>query len=1013
MSRKKRKKRERKQHRRDRKKAERVDVALAPAPYKGRVPLQQIDSCRWRVPKTGAMNVDGVVYADEALMPDLREDKCLEQVANVATLPGIVGHSLAMPDIHWGYGFPIGGVAAFDPDGGVVSPGGVGYDINCLHGDARVLHRYGYWRTIERIVRDEVRDPVVLKGKGALRTAPIAAGFGQKPRRPALELRTAAGRTVVATADHPFLREDGMTQTGALEVGDRLAVSPFTGVPFEAPSSRVIVSADDVRRAAERLGKTNAGNGISQALRKLAPLLPLTFDHEALPVLLKVAGYVLGDGAVYWEKATKKGRVVAYGKRQDLEAMAADLAPWFKASTVYSRTRSCRTQTTYGDHTFEATEHSVRLGSTAFVLLLAAMGLPVGRRTDQDWSLPPWLQFAPRWQQRLFLAGYFGAELSTPTPVPSQGTCFQCPLLCLNKREGFVESGETFLRQVAGLLDGFGVRTLKVSDRPEQRNPDGSLSTRLLLVLSSETESLLALWSAVGYEYNAERSRLGALAAGYLRAKAAAHAQREGARQRVLALRARHGWGAKRIKAAIGGPEAPVNLRFVERTIYGGANREVRTAERFPRFEEWRATATDGLPDGLVWETVESIRPAQAEFVYDLTVDDDEHNFVANGFVVHNCGVRLLAADAAVGDVKGRITPLTEALFRAIPAGVGSARKDLALGADGLEGVLAKGLGWALDEGLASEEDVERVEENGFIPSDPAQVSDRARKRGLNQVGTLGSGNHFAEIGYVDEVYDAESAEAFGLREGQITLMIHSGSRGLGHQVCTDFLQTMLRASTKYGIPLVDRQLCCAPIGSDEATRYLGAMAAAANFAFVNRQVMTHWARQVFKKELSAKLRTVYDVCHNIAKYEEHVVDGVARRLLVHRKGATRALPAGHALLPESYRPLGQPVIIPGDMGRYSYVLKGALGSDETFGSACHGAGRLLSRSEAKRRYGSENVTKQLADQGVIVRGASKATVVEEVPNAYKDVAEVVHVVHDAGIAAKVARIRPLGCVKG
>jgi tRNA-splicing ligase RtcB (3'-phosphate/5'-hydroxy nucleic acid ligase) len=396
--------------------------------------------------------------------------------------------------------------------------------------------------------------------------------------------------------------------------------------------------------------------------------------------------------------------------------------------------------------------------------------------------------------------------------------------------------------------------------------------------------------------------------------------------------------------------------------------------------------------------------------------DPDDGGVVSPGGVGYdiNCGIRFLSAGATLSELQPRLETLTRKLFEAIPSGVGSKRKDLALSDDDLDALMTQGVAWAVGQGLASEEDREHLEENGCIAgADPGQVSDRARARGRDQLGTLGSGNHFAEVGVVDEVFDPESAAAFGLSKGQVTLMIHSGSRGLGHQVCTDSLGDMLRASVEYDIPLVDRQLCCAPIGSTQATDYLGAMAAAANFAFCNRQLMTHWARAVFREVLGCELRTVYDVCHNIAKFEEHELDGVSKRLLVHRKGATRALPPGHPLVPDAYRSLGQPVIIPGDMGRYSFVLKGAARSSQTFGSACHGAGRLLSRSEAKRRYGRQDVLGDLRQQGVIVIGASTRTVVEEIPQAYKDVADVVSVVHEGGLAERVARIRPLGCVKG
>ena len=379
-----------------------------------------------------------------------------------------------------------------------------------------------------------------------------------------------------------------------------------------------------------------------------------------------------------------------------------------------------------------------------------------------------------------------------------------------------------------------------------------------------------------------------------------------------------------------------------------------------------------------------------------------------------NCGVRFLATDLELGAVRPKLAELTEQLFFAIPAGVGSRRKDLRVGEDDLDALMEQGLGWAVGQGLATPHDRDHVEERGRIEgADPREVSERAKQRGFPQLGTLGSGNHFAEVGVVEEVYDEAAAGAFGLHAGQITLMIHSGSRGLGHQVCTDSLSHMLFASAEHAIPLVDRQLCCAPIASREAKSYLAAMAAAANFAFVNRQVMAHYAREVFDRMFGATLTTVYDVCHNIAKLEEHPVDGERKRLLVHRKGATRALPRHHPLVPASYREVGQPVIIPGDMGRYSFVLAGAEGSRETFGSACHGAGRLLSRAEAKRRFGGTDLEKSLRDQGIYVRGASRATVVEEAPLAYKDVADVVDVVAESGLASKVARIRPLGVVKG
>jgi tRNA-splicing ligase RtcB len=334
--------------------------------------------------------------------------------------------------------------------------------------------------------------------------------------------------------------------------------------------------------------------------------------------------------------------------------------------------------------------------------------------------------------------------------------------------------------------------------------------------------------------------------------------------------------------------------------------------------------------------------------------------------------------------------------------------------------VLEKGAAWAVERGFGEASDLDHIEGQGLLPgADPDKVSERALERGRAQLGTLGSGNHFLEIQKVDEIHDQEAADILGLFPGQVTVSIHTGSRGFGYQVCDDYLKVMLKASRKYGIELPDRQLCCAPLQSDEAREYLAAMACAANFAFANRQMITAWVRETFAQVLHKGpadlcLGVVYDVCHNIAKMENHAIDGQQRRLCVHRKGATRAFPPGHADIPAIYRKIGQPVLIPGDMGRYSYVLTGTAGAyDETFGSTCHGAGRVMSRHAAKKAARGQDVFAALKQQGILVRAAGRATVAEEMPQAYKDVADVVHVVQQAGIGNIVARLKPMAVVKG
>jgi tRNA-splicing ligase RtcB len=363
---------------------------------------------------------------------------------------------------------------------------------------------------------------------------------------------------------------------------------------------------------------------------------------------------------------------------------------------------------------------------------------------------------------------------------------------------------------------------------------------------------------------------------------------------------------------------------------------------------------------------------------------------------------------------------LVEGLFRNIPSGVGSHRKDLRLSAPELQQVLRRGAAWAVAQGYGSARDLEHIEETGCLQgANPEMVSSRALERGRSQLGSLGSGNHFVEVDYVAEVYNEHVANALGLFPDQITVTIHTGSRGLGYQVCDDYIKVMQQATTRYGISIPDRQLCCAPLSAPEAREYIGAMYSAANFAFANRQLITHWVRETFEQVLQRpprdlRLEVIYDVCHNIGKFETHVVDDQPRRLCVHRKGATRALPPGHPQIPEIYRALGQPVLIPGDMGRYSYVLIGTQqGGEETFASSCHGAGRLLSRTQAKKSAHGRPIVRELEDRGIYVRSAGRATLMEEIPEAYKDVSEVVDVVDGAGISKKVVQLRPIGVIKG
>lgn len=385
-----------------------------------------------------------------------------------------------------------------------------------------------------------------------------------------------------------------------------------------------------------------------------------------------------------------------------------------------------------------------------------------------------------------------------------------------------------------------------------------------------------------------------------------------------------------------------------------------------------------------------------------------------------NCGVRLAVTSLEYEKVRDKIESLISRLFNNVPTGVGASGAIKKLSAKELKSVLTKGSVWALENNLGDSADIDFTEESGTLKNADADlVSQRAIERGIDQVGTLGSGNHFLEVDVVEEVFDEKAASVMGLFKGQVVLLIHTGSRGLGYQVCDDYLKILVKASSKYNFNLPDRQLACAPLNSQEGEDYFAAMQSAANFAWNNRQVIMHLAKKSLKETFKMTdselgFRLVYDVCHNIAKYENHMIDGKEKQVCVHRKGATRAFPPGSKMIPDKYRGIGQPVLIPGDMGRYSYVAVGTeKAMEETFGSSCHGAGRNLSRTKALKEAKGRNLVEELKQKGIIIQAKGYRTIAEEMPGAYKDVSQVVEVMHNEGITKKVAKLRPVGVIKG
>jgi len=981
---------------------------------KGKMPkLNRVTDYIWDIPidYMEKMRVPGRLFLSPTLLKGL-ESETLNQTANVATLPGIQKYSMAMPDAHPGYGFPIGGVAAFDSEDGVISPGGVGFDINCLSKDAEVLHEHGYTVPISEF--DARWDSERIK----------CMNFGTKPRNTGIDafmelptrekmycITTESGESIRASAEHPLYTPGGMVRIKDLQSHDqdrRIAIFPFKGVEYEAPESNVIVGEDDIRCLDIN------GKNMEQTVAELKKrnLLPLAADSDGLPYLLKIMGYLLGDGTMYF--TGNKGTIRFYGEPDDLEEIRLDIERLgFTPSHIYSRTRDHEIETYYGAVTFSREEHSFKTTSSSLAALLWCMGVPPGNRAAQEYLFPDWVFKLRLWQKRLLLSSFFGAELSSPATMTGHGCNFYVPVLSMNKRERIIRNGEEFLDQISAFLSDFGIDSSRIGSREEYTCKNGEISHRLRLQISGTADNLIKLWSMVGFEYNQKRRHLACAAVMYLRKKEQIINERERAAQDAKRMR-ESGEPLSRICSKL--VSAHVNKRFIERSLYEGRSSRSRAPASFQTFDAFLSESAIGT-SGMVWDSIRSIEEIEYDgFVYDFMVQNEHHNFVANSFVVSNCGVRVIRTNLTENDVRPKIRKLVDALFRSVPSGVG-AKSKLKVSDSELRSVFEDGAGWAVEQGYGVSGDLEHCEGNGRIelPGE-LKVSDKVMKRGRPQLGTLGSGNHFLEVQCVREIYDQDIADAFGLHKGDITIMIHCGSRGAGHQICTDHLRVLGKAARKYGIELVDRQLACAPVQSREGQEYFTAMCAGANYAWANRQVITHWVRETFHQFFGSDIEMdlVYDVAHNVAKLEEHTIDGRPKMVYVHRKGATRAFPAGHPDVPKAYRSVGQPVLIPGSMGTPSYILCGMERAMElTFGSACHGAGRVGSRKAAKRKYRGDQIEKELLAQGITVKATHPSVLAEEAPAVYKSSADVVDVVHQLGVACKVAQVVPIGVAKG
>ncbi|WP_326838277.1 RtcB family protein [Halocalculus aciditolerans] len=865
----------------------------------------------------------------------------------------------------------------------------MGFDISCLSGDSEVLLEFGRSRQIRAMDSALETDRAVVQTDDAETPSDVRL-FTETSNRTVHEVTTESGDTVEATLDHPFATPEGMVELGDLDVGDDVFQRQFVGLPDEEPAEFTVLDASDF---------SDEDPQLARALEE-RDLLPLKSTDEAFARLLKLVGFHTGDGSFGGDQTW------FYANPADLESIRDDIeALGFTPSRIYERERDHDV----GGNEFTTTEYSVRSTSNAFKQLLVRLGVPTGKKVQSGFTTPDYLDRLADWQVALYLSAFFGAEMSAPAQM--RGKTLYAPSVSHNRSVERAEAGEAFLRGLMRHLNRLGVKTNVLEEVERGENADGE-TVRFRFGVSNGNENLVRFFSTIGYRYNREKQRKAAVATAYLKRKERHVAERARIAEEAKAM-ADGGATLSDVKGAF-----EINDRFIERSVYGGRSGRPRPATSFPDYEEFAETVeTRGL---AVATPIASITELGEKSVYDIGVRHDEHNFVANGFVVSNCGVRMVRTNLTYSDLEGREEELVNALFDAVPSGLGGGGVVEAGEAD-IEDVLSRGMDWALDEGYAVSDDLEHCEDNGVRPdANPGFVSQKAKDRGVNQLGSLGSGNHFLEVQRVTDVYRDDVAAAYGLERDQLVVLIHCGSRGLGHQVCSDYLRRIEDAHPDFLAQLPDKNLAAAPSGSVLAEEYYGAMCAAVNFAWVNRQLITHQVRETFADVFETPwedlgMDLLYDVSHNIAKKETHDVDGEEEELYVHRKGATRAFPAGHPEVPEAYRDVGQPVIIPGSMGAGSYVLRGGEHSmDLTFGSTAHGAGRTMSRTQAKREFDPDDVQGGLKDQEhIYVKAQSGETIAEEAPGVYKDVDEVVRVSDELGIGDRVARTFPVCNIKG
>jgi tRNA-splicing ligase RtcB (3'-phosphate/5'-hydroxy nucleic acid ligase) len=977
--------------------------------------IKKLDANRFIVEKTlPGMNTNVVIYTNESMLEKMKKDRTLQQAVNAASLPHPVGNVLLMPDSHEGYGFPIGGVMAFDSNNGIISPGAVGFDINCLHPETRITDEYGAWHRIDEL-KEEITKIITYdtKMQSTIKTTPFL--FLEKDTyKKIIQIKTKYGNRIMVTGDHPILTKRGMILAKNLYKNDLIVTDGFSGVRYVKALKKQILSKDMLIEVFDLFGVNDSGNAKTQILTLLDRLGLCEIDshNKKLPIIIKLMGLAFGDGTCpNIKKGTK--RTVFYGKKEDLLEVKKDVESLGFKCLIQHRKRFHKITTRYKSYEFEYDGYSATISSTGFTAILVALGVPFGNKTVKPYRVPEWILNAEDWQKRLFLAAYFGAELSTPCTHNDHK--FIEPAFRFSKIVGLTDNAVRFLLDIKDMLNSFGIETSDPTFAEDYRyitNKGEAISFRLRIL--SNGNNIQKLFSSIGYVYNREKERRARLVASYLLYLESVRIEKDNIKNKVIKM---HSEGIQTKMIVLELATKDTGRSFIEHTIWGRDGRSI--AHGCLKFSEFVKNFELGR-SGLVYDTITNIEELDyIGKVYDLTVDNENHNFVADSIVVSNCGVKLIKTNLEEDEVRSKIMQLSDALFKNIPSGVGS-KMQLGLTQKDLEKIAEEGASYIINKGFGFKEDVERIEENGvMVDSDFSKVSSEAKSRGLHELGTLGAGNHFLEVQKVEKIFDANRAKSYGLHEGQIVIMVHTGSRGFGHQICSDYLRTLAEYHRDNNITLVDKELSYAKVGSKEADNYLGAMKCAVNFAFTNRQIITNSIRKSFEETFGKNadalgMDILYDLSHNIVKLEEHEVDGKRRAVYVHRKGATRAFPKGMDDVPKKYRAVGQPVLIPGSMGTASYVLCGSEGSmKETFGSSCHGAGRVMSRHQAIREIPAEKTFESLRKKNIEIRIRTRKLVSEEAEWTYKDIDEIIKVVKDTDLAIPVSRNVPIAVVKG